>query len=118
MGAELVQLRSFYAEPGFVLLARSDGAATGCVALRPLEPTVAEVRRLFVAPAGRSQGLGRRLMGRLVDEARARGFARLVLNTLPTMTHAGRLYRDLGFAPVDAYVPDPVEGVLFFGRDL
>jgi GNAT superfamily N-acetyltransferase len=118
MGTELVQLRSFYADPGFVLLATSGGAATGCIALRSLEPGVGEVRRLFVAPTGRSEGLGRRLMLGVIDEARARGFDRLVLNTLPTMTHAGRLYDALGFVPVDPYVQDPTDGVMYFGREL
>ena len=118
MSTELVQLRSFYADPGFVLLARGEDGATGCVALRVLEPGTGEVRRLYVAPAGRSRGLGRRLVVRLIEEARARGVERLVLQTLPTMTHAERLYRDLGFTPVDPYVPDPTEGVLSFGTEL
>jgi putative acetyltransferase len=63
-------------------------------------------------------GVGRRLMDRLVNEANSRGVRRLVLNTLPTMSHASALYGDLGFVPTESYVEDPTGGVLFFARDL
>ena len=121
MGAELVQLRSFYADPGLLLLARGadgDGAPAGCVGLRALDATTGEVRRLFVRPGRRSAGLGRRLVDRLAAEARDRGFRRLVLSTLPTMAHAGALYAGCGFAPVDPYVEEPTPGVRFYALDL
>ena len=98
--------------------ARVGGEPAGCVPLRPLGPGIAEVRRLFVAPEVRSTGLGRTLVIRLIDEARSRGFERLALNTLPTMTQAIGLYRDLGFTPVDPYVADPTDGILYFDLDL
>ena len=118
MSAELVQLRSFYAPPGLLLLARTGNAATGCVGLRALDGVVGEVRRLFVRPARRSSGAARQLMDRLILEARASRLRRLVLNTLPTMTHALALYASYGFAPTEAYVEQPTDGVVYLSLDL
>jgi GNAT superfamily N-acetyltransferase len=120
MHAELVELPTFYATPGFIFLATDNdtGRAAGCVAMRALDVGTGEVRRLYVDPDGRSTGLGRLLVNRPMDEASAGGVTRLVLNTLPTMTHARSLYRDLGFTPIAPYVADPTEGVQYFGRDL
>jgi putative acetyltransferase len=113
MKTELVQLRTFYAAPGFALLAHDEGPA-GCVAFRSLGGNDGEIRRLFVSPNQRTAGLGRRLVTRLIEQAKADGFQRLFLNTLPTMTHAIALYESLGFIPTDCYVGDPTEGILYF----
>ena len=110
MSVELVQLHSFYAPPGLLLLARTGDAATGCVGLRALDGAVGEVRRLFVRPAGRSSGIARQLMNRLILEARAARMRRLVLNTLPTMTHALALYASYGFVTTEPYVEEPTDG--------
>jgi putative acetyltransferase len=113
MKTELVQLRTFYAAPGFALLAQDEGPV-GCVAFRSLGNSAGEVRRLFVSPNQRTVGLGRRLVTNLIKQARADGFQRLFLNTLPTMTHAIALYESLGFTPTDCYAGDPTEGILYF----
>jgi putative acetyltransferase len=113
MKTELVQLRTFYAAPGFALLAQ-DNNPRGCVAFRSLGGNDGEIRRLFVSPNQRTGGLGRRLVIRLIEQAKADGFQRLFLNTLPTMTHAIALYESLGFTPADCYAGDPTEGILYF----
>lgn len=118
MQTELVELRSFYAPPGLVLLATSDDEPVGCIALRALAPGEGELRRLYVSETIRSSGLGRRLVGQLLDMARSAGLHRLVLNTLPTMVHARALYADLGFTEVDPYVDDPTAGVHYLALDL
>jgi ribosomal protein S18 acetylase RimI-like enzyme len=111
----MVQLRSFYEAPGFLLLARDGaGGPAGCVGLRVLSHGVGEVRRLFVRPGSRTAGLGRALTATLIDRAGSLRLRRLVLNTLPTMVQAIGLYRSLGFAPCAPYVDDPTDGVLFF----
>ena len=118
MTEELVQLPSFYAAPGLLLLARDSGAAVGCVGLRALDATTGELRRLFVAPQARSTGLGRALMDQLLAAAGERGFHRLVLTTLPTMTHALALYAGYGFTSAAPYVENPVEGVRYQALEL
>ncbi|MDN5794714.1 MAG: GNAT family N-acetyltransferase [Intrasporangium sp.] len=123
MDTELVELRSYYASPGFILLAHDDLAGGdarpgGCVGVRALAPAVCELRRLFVRPAARGRGLGRRLLENATEQARLNGVSRLVLTTLPTMTEAGSLYAADGYDPIEPYVSKPVEGVQYLGRNL
>lgn len=116
--AELASLPGRYAPPGGALLLAVDaaGSALGCVALRPMATAgAAEIKRLYVAPAGRGLGLGRALAEAVIAAARAAGHRRLLLGTLPDMDAAQRLYGALGFVPVPRYYDTPVEGTLFFG---
>jgi len=103
-----------YAPPrGRLLLAEIDGSAAGCVALRPLDAGTAEMKRLYLRPAARGTGLGRRLALAVVAEARTAGYARLRLDTLPSMGPAIAMYRTLGFREIPAYRHNPVPGALF-----
>ena len=118
MSAELVELPSFYASPGFLLLARQDGEPVGCVAVRSLSPSTGELRRLYVRPGQRSVGLGRRVLRTAIDVAVSHGFERLVLTTLSSMEAARSMYDSEGFRLIQPYVDDPLAGLYFLGRDL
>ncbi len=118
MSTELVELRTFYSSPGFLMLARVDGEPAGCVGVRALTDSRGELRRLFVHPDHRGRGLGRRLLHNATEEAGRNGVNRLVLNTLPTMTQARLLYEEDGYVPIPAYVAEPLEGVQYLGRVL
>jgi ribosomal protein S18 acetylase RimI-like enzyme len=110
---ELADLPGEYAPPrGRLLVARDSDRLAGCVALRPLPGLGGELKRLYVRPAHRGTGLGRRLAGRVIEEAAAIGYARLFLDTLPSMTEAAGLYRALGFRPVEPYLANPVPGAV------
>ena len=118
---ELAGLPGKYAPPaGALLLARDNaGEAIGCVGLRPLsDPGACEMKRLYVAPAGRGLGLGRALMQAVTDQARRLGYREMRLDTLPTLTAAQSLYRQGGFVPMPAYYHTPVEGTVFLRLDL
>jgi ribosomal protein S18 acetylase RimI-like enzyme len=116
---ELRELPGDYAQPrGALFLAERQGAAVGCVALRPLDPPLCEMKRLYVRPAGRGLGLGRRLAEHVIAEARRLGYAAMRLDTLPSMGEAQALYGRLGFREIPAYRYNPIVGTRFLELDL
>jgi len=121
--AELATLPGDYAAPrGQIVLARVDGAAAGCCALRPLETcdwaNAAEMKRLYVRPAFRGFGLGRQLAEAVLDAARRAGYRHVLLDTLDTMQSARALYADLGFAEIPPYYHNPIAGAHYLKVDL
>lgn len=117
---ELRTLPGAYAPPrGRLLLAGVDGDAFACIALRPLaEPAVGEVKRLYVQPSHRGEGWGRRLVGALLAEARAIGYAELKLDTLDWMNAARALYEQTGFRACAPYYVNPIPGVVYMSLRL
>src|SRR3954453_8084489 len=116
---ELTTLPGKYARPGGVVLIARDGAqAAGAVAYRMVEPGICEMKRLYVRPAFRGGGLGRELANELVEDARARGYRTMLLDTLASMEAARALYRDLGFVPVAPYYDNPLPGVMYMALEL
>ena len=114
---ELANLPGRYGPPGgCLLLARVGTETVGCVGVRPLEPGVAELKRLYVRPGGRARGTGRALVQAALDWARTAGYQRIRLDTLETMADAQRLYRKLGFNPCEPFGDHPVPGTLFLER--
>ena len=93
-------------------------AENGCVALRRIDAETCEMKRLYVRPAWRRSGVGRKLAEAVITEARARGYRRMLLDTLPEMETAQALYRSIGFRDTEPYRHNPVPGASFLELEL
>jgi GNAT superfamily N-acetyltransferase len=89
----------------------------GCVALAPHIPGTLEVKRLWVAPQARGQGLATALMAAAEDTARSLGASALVLDTNAALPGAVALYHRLGWTPIPRYNANPYAHH-WFGRRL
>lgn len=104
---ELATLDTFYE----VMLVGENNA--GIVALRRIDGTTCEMKRLYVRPQYRGRGIGRELAARAIEEARRRGYKRVRLDTLPSMKDAMKLYEELGFVDIAPYRANPIAGSRF-----
>jgi putative acetyltransferase len=137
---ELRTLPAPYQAPGgVILLAMVNDEPAGVIALKPLKPErsafpderACEMKRLWVRPQFHGLRVGRLLSEGLMEQARARGYNAMYLDTMPaTMRAASRIYTELGFVPVERYADNPVlrrlpgsednrsPDVVFFRREL
>ena len=117
---ELADLPGDYARPnGRLWLAWVNQDIAGCIALRSIGDGICEMKRLYVRPEFRGQGLGRLLAEKLIEEARNIGYRKMRLDTLPgRMDRAIAMYRDLGFHEIERYYNNPHETALFMELDL
>ncbi|MCE9570012.1 MAG: carbonate dehydratase [Rhodocyclales bacterium] len=116
---EMANLPGRYAGPdGRLFYATVGGKGAGCVGIRQLAEGVCELKRLYVEPAFRGLGVGRDLALAAIRAARHIGYRKILLDTLPAMRIAVKLYRELGFSEAPAYYQTPVEGTQFLALDL
>lgn len=110
-------LRCYLVPPGGLWLAQMGADVVGCIALRPLTDTIGEIKRLYVRPAHRGQGLADALLDALESGARERGFDELYLDTHDGLAAAKRFYERRGYALRERYNANP-QATLFMQRRL
>jgi carbonic anhydrase len=118
---ELANISGIYAHPtGAMILARSDlGELVACVGVKRFDTTTCEMKRLYVKPTARKNGLGDQLIAESICAAKDLGYKRMNLDTIrETMKPAISLYRRQGFVEIPSYYPNPMEGVLYMSKEL
>jgi ribosomal protein S18 acetylase RimI-like enzyme len=116
---ELEFLPGKYAAPnGCILLAKIESVSVGCAALRPISNNVCEMKRLYVKPDYRGNGLGRKLAYKIVQLAIEKKYLKMQLDTLSSMHSAIGLYQSLGFVETTPYYNNPHPDVMFFEKTL
>ena len=115
---DMKDLDKFMPPLGRLLLAYSENRLVGIACLKALTPDIGEIKRMYVRPGNRKQGLGRALLNRLLGEAGQIGYKRVRLDSAPFMIEAYNLYRTSGFTEIDAYegieVPKELHGHWIF----
>ncbi len=112
---ELATLPGAYAQPtGVIFLATETNDITGCVGIRPTAANEAELKRLYVRPGHQGCGIGKQLFLAAMSEAKAMGYAAVVLDTLPTMQTAKSLYISYGFKEIPVYYENPEKAMEYY----
>ena len=116
---EIAHLEDKYQPPrGSMYLIYYDGALAGCVGMKPSDEESAELKRLYLRPAFRGHNLGEQMLMRIMEDARAAGYRRLRLDTLPALRTALSLYRRIGFHEIDPYYDCLITGTIFMEIEL
>jgi ribosomal protein S18 acetylase RimI-like enzyme len=116
---ELATLPGLYIRPqGRLYLAKVDDETAGCIAMKPLADDVCEMKRLYVRPNYRGQGIARSLVQTLFDEAKMIGYSTMRLDTMQRMEAAIQLYKSFGFVETGRYCFNPEEDAVFMERSL
>lgn len=103
---------------GRLYLAVWNGIAAGCIALRRLDEHNCEMKRLFVRPGFRNQGIGGRLVQQILSDARKIGYQSMLLDTLPFLERAIQMYRNFGFQEIPIYNDSPMSSAIYMRLEL
>lgn len=117
--SELEQPLEKYGLPhGRLYIALWDEIPAGCIALRRIDEECCEMKRLYVRPALRKRGIGSQLIQQILSDARAIGYRRMLLDTLPFLEQAIDMYRKIGFSEIPIYNDSPMTSALYMSLNL
>ena len=106
---ELENLPGEYSWPtGSLYLAWVDQQPVGCIAMRRIDETACEMKRLYVQPEYRGRTIGRLLVRTIISSARAHGYEVMKLDSLKRLKSAYRLYQSFGFQETNPYTYNPL----------
>lgn len=92
---------------GSFIVLRRGGRALACGGVKKLDPETAEIKRMYVVPEARGEGLGRALLDALEEEVRRLGYARVRLDTGPEQPAARAIYERAGYRAIHDYNRNP-----------
>lgn len=118
-GEELKELKKMYAAPfGGIILCKNEMDYVGCIAIRKLDSSIAELKRMYVRPASQHTGIGQTLLMEALLLARKHNYEKIRLDTLSNMNPAIDLYKKNGFYEIPAYYYNPEPTAVFFEKIL
>jgi GNAT superfamily N-acetyltransferase len=116
---ELMDISDMYAPPkGSCWLAYVEKCAIGCIALRPINNQIGELKRMYIKPDHQQQGIGQQLLDAAIQFAWEQGYHSLRLDTLKNMVPAMKLYKKNGFVEIPAYYYNPHPDAIYFEKQL
>ncbi len=116
---ELEELKSKYGLPeGRLYLAYCDNKIAGCIALRKFDDKNCEMKRLFVRPEFRKTGVGKKMVEKIIEDAKEIGYSHMLLDTMPILKEAINLYKGCGFYEIEQYNDSPEGELVYMKYDL
>ncbi|EXG87034.1 acetyltransferase, N-acetylglutamate synthase [Clostridium sp. ASBs410] len=117
--SELDHLADKYARPnGRLYIAKVEDEAVGCIGLRKIDDENCEMKRLYVKPAFRGHQIANKLVELIINDAKEIGYKSILLDTLPFLEGAIRLYKKLGFYEIESYNNSPMDNLVYLKLDL
>ncbi len=116
---EVENLEEKYGLPkGRLYVAYFENKVAGCIALRPLSDTACEMKRLYVVPQFRGNGIAKILIEKIVSDAKEIGYSEMLLDTLPFLETAIKMYKKMGFYEIGCYNDSPLDNTIYMKLDL
>ena len=116
---ELINFPQKYAEPeGTFIIAKDDDTVAGCVGLKKRDESICEMKRLFVNDQYKGQGIGKKLVELIIEEARYKNYRKMRLDTLKTMENALKIYYKNNFYEIAPYYHNPHSDAVYMEKML
>ncbi len=116
---EIDNLEDKYGMPwGRLYIAFYENQVAGCIALRKLNETECEMKRLYVKPEFRNKGIAKMLVEKVVSDSKEIGYSSMLLDTLPFLQTAIKMYRKMGFYEIGCYNDSPLDSTIYMKLDL
>lgn len=116
---EIEHLEDKYGMPwGRLYIVFYENQVAGCIALRKIDDEKCEMKRLYVRPEFRNKGIARMLTEKIVSDAKEIGYSSMLLDTLPFLQTALKMYKQMGFYEIECYNNSPMDNSIYLKLDL
>ena len=116
---EIENLEDKYGVPwGRLYIAFYENQVAGCIALRKLNDTQCEMKRLYVKPEFRNKGIAKMLVEKVISDSKEIGYSSMLLDTLPFLQTAIKMYKKIGFYEIGCYNDSPLDNTIYMKLDL